>query len=69
MTCFKRTQWKYVQKTYRVRNWAEYEAGLRGRGDLTVWLGLADGTLAEHRSGKRATLCLSWSHATWHHQM
>ncbi len=45
MTSFKRTQRKYVQKTYRVRNWAEYEAGLRGRGNLTVWLGLTDGSL------------------------
>src|SRR5918911_2263484 len=23
---------------YRVRNWREYEAGLRRRGDLTLWL-------------------------------
>ena len=23
---------------YRIRNWPEYEAGLRSRGDLTVWL-------------------------------
>ena len=29
MTSFKRTQRKYVQKTYRVRNWTEYETGLR----------------------------------------
>jgi hypothetical protein len=46
MTSFKRTQRKYVQKTYRVRNWSEYEAGLRARGSLTVWLDLTDGTLA-----------------------
>ncbi len=46
MTSFKRTQRKYVQKTYRVRNWCEYEAGLRARGSLTVWLGLTDGKLA-----------------------
>ena len=25
MTSFKRTQRKYVQKAYRVRNWREYE--------------------------------------------
>ena len=30
MTSFKRTQRKYVQKAYRVRNWREYETGLRG---------------------------------------
>ena len=39
MTSFKRTQRKYVQKAYRVRNWREYETGLRARGSLTVWLG------------------------------
>ena len=37
MTSFKRTQRKYVQKAYRVRNWREYETGLRARGSLTVW--------------------------------
>ena len=26
------------QARYRVRNWREYEAGLRRRGDLTLWL-------------------------------
>ncbi len=45
MTSFKRTQRKYVQKEYRVRNWHEYEAGLRDRGSLTAWLGLTDGKL------------------------
>ena len=29
MTRIKRTQRKYVQETYRVRNWQEYETGLR----------------------------------------
>lgn len=38
MTNFKRRQQKHVKKPYRVRNWAEYEAGLRNRGSLTVWL-------------------------------
>ena len=50
MTSFKRTQRKYVQKAYRVRNWREYETGLRARGSLTVWLGLTDGTLANWHS-------------------
>ena len=40
MSSFKRRQQKYVKKPYRVRNWAEYEAGLRSRGSLTVWLGV-----------------------------
>jgi hypothetical protein len=38
MSTFKRTQAKYVKKAYRVRNWPEYEAGLRNRGSLTVWI-------------------------------
>ncbi len=34
----KRSQYKYAKSRYRVRNWAEYEAGLQRRGDLTVRL-------------------------------
>ena len=34
----KRCQYKHAkQKKYPVRNWAEYNEGLRRRGDLTVW--------------------------------
>jgi hypothetical protein len=33
----KRSQYKYAKSRYRVRNWRKYEAGLRGRGDLTLW--------------------------------
>ncbi len=36
MSIFKRTQRKYVKNAYRVRNWREYEAGLRNRGSLTA---------------------------------
>ena len=50
MTSFKRTQRKDVQKAYHVRNWREYETGLRARGSLTVWLGLTDGKLANWNS-------------------
>ncbi len=32
-----RHQLKYTRKRYRVRNWNEYETGLRRRGDLTIW--------------------------------
>jgi hypothetical protein len=32
-----RDQLKHTKKQYRVRNWREYEAGLRKRGDLTIW--------------------------------
>ena len=34
----KRSQYKYAKSRYRIGNWDEYEAGLRRRGDLTVWL-------------------------------
>ena len=34
----KRSQYKYAKSRYRVRNWRKYEAGLRKRGGLTVWL-------------------------------
>ncbi len=46
MSVFKRSQRKYVKKAYRVRNWREYEAGLRDSGSLTVWISLTDGKLA-----------------------
>lgn len=42
MSSFKRSQQKHVKQVYRVRNWRAYEAGLRGRGSLTVWLSLTD---------------------------
>ena len=38
-----RSQYKYAESRYRIRNWPEYEAGLGRRGDLTVWL--TDSTL------------------------
>lgn len=38
MTIFKRQQQKHVKRPYRLRNWSKYEAGLRNRGCLTVWL-------------------------------
>ena len=34
----KRSQYKYAKSRYRGRNWAEDEASLQRRGDLTVWL-------------------------------
>ncbi len=34
----RRRQYKYAKSPYRIRNWPEYEAGLRRRGNLTVWL-------------------------------
>ena len=38
MTAFKRSQAKYVRKSYRTTNWTEYEAALRQRGSVTVWI-------------------------------
>ncbi len=37
MTYPKHSQYRYAKSRYRVRNWPEYEAGLRSRGDLTIW--------------------------------
>ncbi len=42
----KRSQYKHAKSPYRVRNWSEYEAGLRRRGDLTVWLSVDAAVLA-----------------------
>lgn len=53
MSNFKRSQQKYVKKSYRLRNWREYEAGLRDRGSLTVWISLADGKLTNWDEPKR----------------
>ena len=33
----KRSQYKYAKSPYRIHNWPKYEAGLRRRGDLTIW--------------------------------
>ena len=33
----KRSQYQHAKSPYRIRNWPEYEAGLRRRGDLTIW--------------------------------
>ncbi len=53
MSHFKRSQRKYVKNAYRVRNWPEYEAGLRDRGSLTVWISLTDGKLANWDAPRR----------------
>ncbi len=34
----KRSQYSYAKSRYGIRDWPQYEAGLRSRGDLTVWL-------------------------------
>src|ERR687895_2259400 len=41
------------QARYRVRNWREYEAGLKRRGDLTLWLDEA--ALAGWQAPRRTT--------------
>jgi hypothetical protein len=56
MSHFKRSQSKYVKKSYKVRNWSDYEASLCNRGSLTVWLSdedLSVGQKPETRKGKR----------------
>ena len=57
----KRSQYKYAKSRYRVRNWAEYGAGLQKRGDLTAWLSEAAlNALAQGRGNPSSTP----SHAT-----
>ena len=34
----KRTQYKYAKTPYKVSNWSAYEAGLRQRGSVTIWI-------------------------------
>ena len=56
MNSLKRMQRKYVNKTYRVRNWRDYEACLPARGSLTVWISFTNGKLANwdaRRPGRR----------------
>ncbi len=38
MTEFKRSQAKYVKKSYKIKNWSEYSKGLTNRGSLTIWV-------------------------------
>ena len=33
----KRSQYKYAKSHYLICSWPKYEAGLRRRGDLTIW--------------------------------
>ena len=39
---------RQYKKKYRIRNWREYERGLRSRGDVTIWLS-EDAIAAYHR--------------------
>jgi hypothetical protein len=50
----KRSQYKYAKSQYRVRNWPEYEDGLRKRGDLTVWLSERSRPGARHPAANQA---------------
>ena len=52
----KRCQYKHAkQKKYHVRNWAEYNEGLRRRGDLTVWFD--EEAIENWKADKTGTLC------------
>src|SRR5215218_2930726 len=44
---------KRFRARYRIRNWREYEAGLRRRGDLTLWL--EEAAIAGWRAPRRTT--------------
>ena len=52
-----------VKKAYRVRNWREYEAGLRNRGSLTVWISLTAGGSGSRPLGYSSKLALAYLHA------
>lgn len=47
------------KKSYRIRNWREYNAGLVQRGSLTVWVEAATtgGWHNHHKSGRRGASC------------
>jgi len=34
----KRGRYEHAKSGYRAKNWSEYEAGVRRRGELTAWL-------------------------------
>ena len=58
---FKRTQRKY-KTPYKIGNWRAYEAGLRQRGSVTVWI-TADAKKAwchrgRRKPGGKRVLCL-----------
>ena len=44
MTQFKRSQAKYVKRSYKTTNWSEYDRGLVNRGSLTLWV--SEGAIA-----------------------
>src|SRR5215210_4140281 len=44
---------KRFRARYRIRNWPQYEAGLKRRGDLTLWLDQA--TIAGWHASRRTT--------------
>ena len=54
MSSFKRSQAKYVKKQYHLRNWPEYESGLRNRGSLTLWISEEElGSWEPSKTGKK----------------
>ena len=44
---------KRFRARYRIRNWPQYEAGLKRRGDLTLWLD--ESVIAEWQDPRRTT--------------
>ena len=52
---------RQYKKKYRIRNWREYERGLRSRGDVTIWLSedaIAAWVPPEERSSRRPAAVL-----------
>src|SRR5918998_5388712 len=44
---------KRFRARYRIRNWPQYEAGLKRRGDLTLWL--EEAAIAQWQAPRRTT--------------
>ena len=54
---------KIRKQRHRVTNWAEYNEGLRRRGDLTVWISCGRHHAEQRVADSRTTLIwqLSWA--------
>jgi len=48
--------------SFKVQNWPAYEAGLRRRGSLTVWI---EDVALDHRQARTCMGILAWFKAGW----
>ena len=49
-----------MKNQYRIRNWSEYNAGLKHRGSITFWLSVnvIEEWLREEKTGKRGAFTI-----------